>query len=98
MHTSTLTIETLVHLSEGLCDDFREQMEAAVLDCKQRPTLPDKREVTLKFTITPHPEDPDDVLIHPVTTRKTPARKIEPIRARRTRSNQLQFDWYDEEE
>ncbi len=96
MNSATLGLETLHHLSEGLRDDFRQQIEAAVLDCKKRPTLPDKREVTLKLTITPRPEDPDDVLIHPVTTRKTPARKIEPVRARRSRSNQLQFDWYEE--
>ena len=97
MKTSTLTLETLHLLSEGLRDDFTQQVEAAVADCRQRPTLPDRREVTLKLVITPHPEDPDDVLIHPVTTRKTPARKIEPIRARRSRKNQLMFDWWGEE-
>ena len=97
MGTATLTLETLHKLSDGLAKDFCQQLEAAVLDCKQRPSLAAKREVSIKFTIIPHPEDPDDVLISPVTTRKTPARQIEPIRARRSRSNQLQFDFADEE-
>ncbi len=95
MQSATLTLETLHKLSDGLVQDFKQQIEAAVEDCRQRPSLAEKREVNLKLTIIPHPEDPDDVLISPVTTRKTPARKIEPIRARRTPRNQLQFD-YDE--
>ncbi len=41
MNSATLGLETLHHLSEGLRDDFRQQIEAAVLDCKKRPTLPD---------------------------------------------------------
>ena len=98
MKSATLTLETLHLLSEGLADDFTQQIESAVQDCRQRPSLPDKREVCLKLTITPHKEDPDDVLIQPVTTRKMPARSIEPIRARRTSKNQLQFDFLDGEE
>ncbi len=96
MTTATLELKTLHLLSEGLANDFHQQVEAAVQDCRQRPSLPTKREVTLKLIITPHPEDPDDVLIEPVTTRKTPARKIEPVRARRTPRNQLQFDFLDD--
>lgn len=97
MQTSELTLKSLYMLSPGLRDDFAQQIEAAVKDCRQRPSLAAKREITLKLTITPHPEDPDDVLIEPVTTRKMPARKIESIRARRTTRNQLQFDFQDEE-
>lgn len=93
MQTATLTLETLHMLSGGLADDFKQQIESAVQDCRQRPSLADKREVTLKLTITPHPEDPDDVLIQPVTTRKMLARRIEAVRARRTQKNQLQFDF-----
>lgn len=92
MQTATLNLETLHQLSEGLADDFAEQLTAAVLDCRQRPALAQKREVTLKLTIHPDPEDPDDVLITPVTTRKTPARKIQPVRARRSHQDKLQFD------
>lgn len=90
--SATLSLQTLHLLSQGLTADFAEQVQAAVIDCRQRPSLAAKREVTLKLTITPHPEDPDDVLIEPVTTRKTPARKLEPIRARRSAHNQLLFD------
>lgn len=96
MLTTTLNLQTLHELSSGLAADFSQQLEAAVNDCRQRPSLAAKREVTIKLTITPHPEDPDDVLIEPVTKSKTPARKIEPIRARRTQRNQLQFDFSEE--
>lgn len=97
MQTCELSLKTLHQLSPGLADDFQQQLESAVADCKQRPSLADKREVVLKLTITPHPEDPDDVSIQPVTVRKTPARKIDPIRARRTPKNQLQFDFREED-
>lgn len=97
MNTTQLDLKSLHLLSDGLREDFAQQIEAAVQDCKQRPSLAAKREITLKLTITPHPEDPDDVLIQPVTTRKMPARKIESIRARRSASNQLQFDFADED-
>lgn len=94
MQTTELSLQTLHQLSPDLAADFQQQLEAAVLDCKQRPSLAEKREVSLKLTITPHPEDPDDVSIQPVTVRKTPARKIDPVRARRTPKNQLQFDFH----
>lgn len=97
MQVAQLTLETLHRLSPGLATDFSEQLESAVEDCRQRPSLAKPREVNIKLTIKPHPEDPDDVLIEPVTTRKTPARNIEPIRARRTHKNQLQFDFIEEE-
>ena len=60
METAQLTLKSLHLLSPGLADDFSEQMTAAVLDCKQRPSLAEKRTVTVKLTITPHPEDPED--------------------------------------
>jgi len=93
METTELTLKSLHLLSPGLADDFGQQLDAAVLDCRQRPSLAQKREIQIRLTIIPHPEDPDDVLIQPVTTRKTPARKIDTIRARRTPKNQLQFDF-----
>lgn len=93
MQTATLTLATLANLSGDLAEDFSQQLEAAVADCKQRPSLAKRREVKLTLTIYPDPNDPDDVLIEPVTTRKTPARTIQPVRARRTARNQLQFDF-----
>jgi len=97
VHSTELTLRSLHLLSDSLAEDFREQLEAAVLDCKQRPALAKKREITIRLSVLPDPEDPDDVLIKPVTTRRTPAREIQPIRARRTSRNQLQFDFSDEE-
>jgi hypothetical protein len=96
MITTELSLQTLHQLSPDLAADFQQQLEAAVLDCKQRPSLAEKREVSIKLTVTPHPEDPDDVSIQPVTIRKTPARKIDPVRACRTPKNQLQFDFHAE--
>lgn len=93
MKTNQLTLDTLHLLSPDLAQDFREQLEAAVMDCRQRPSLAKKREINIRLTITPNPNDPDDVDINPVTTRKTPARELATIRARRTPKNQLQFDY-----
>lgn len=97
MQTATLTLQSLHQLSEDLAEDFSQQLEAAVADCKQRPSLAKKREVKLTLTIYPDPNDPDDVLIEPVTTRRTPARTIQAVRARRTARNQLQSDFTEEE-
>ena len=97
MDTMQLTLRSLHLLSPGLADDFQQQLEAAVMDCKQRPSLSAKREITIRLTVIPHPEDPDDVLIQPVTTRKTPARKIERVRARRTPRDQMLFEFADED-
>lgn len=98
MKTSTLLLETLHLFSPALAEDFKQQTEAAIADCRQRPALAKKREVHVRLYFLPCPEDVDDVLITPVTTRKTPAREIQPIRCRRTNKNQIQFDWVDTEE
>lgn len=92
--TTELTLKSLHLMSPGLAADFQQKVTSAVLDCKQRPALGQVRTVEIKLTITPHPEDPDDVLIAPTCTSKTPARKVDIVRARRTpRTNQLQFDF-----
>ena len=96
MQTTDLTLKSLHLMSPGLADDFEQQLRAAVTNCQQRPSLANERKVTITIGLKPHPEDPDDVLIQPVTTSKTPARKIDTIRARRARNNQLQFDFLEE--
>ena len=93
MQTTELSLETLHLFSADLADDFDLQLREAVADCRQRPSLAAKREVSIRLNIKPHPDDPDDVTIEAITTRKTPARKLDPIRARRTARNQLQFDF-----
>ena len=50
-HVSNLSLETLWRLSPELQEDFAQQLESAVADCKQRPSLAEKREVTLKCTL-----------------------------------------------
>lgn len=97
MPTTRLTLKSLAIFSPGLAADFDQQLEAAVLDCKQRPSIAAAREVSIRLSIVPHPEDADDVLISPVTTRKIPTRKIEPIRAMRATRNQLLFDFSEED-
>ena len=98
MDVAELTLATLHRLSPELNEDFAEQLEALVLDCKQRPGMPDKREIKITLKIWPDPEDVDDVLIQPVTTTKRPARTLLPVVARRTQRGQLQFDYNIESE
>jgi len=93
MQTAALKLETLHLLSAELRNDFEEQMKVAVSDCRRRPAYGKPREVKIQIRIKPHPDDADDVLIEPVTTLKTPARQLDPVRARRSRNDQLQFDF-----
>jgi hypothetical protein len=93
METAILTLQTLHLLSEDLQRDFDQQLAAAVADCKARPAIDKPREIKLQLRIKPHLSDPEDVLIEPVTTTKTPSRHIDGIRARRSAKGQLQFDF-----
>ena len=68
-----------------------------VADCRKRPGLAKHRTVKVEIKIKPHPQDPDDVVIEPVTTSRTPAKALDPIRGRCTRRNQLQFEFDDAE-
>jgi hypothetical protein len=95
--SANLTLDTLHLLSEDLQEDFKQQLEFAIADCRQRPSLSKKRVVVVTLEITPHPQDPDDVVIQPITQRKTPCRIIEPICGRRGRNDQLQFDFMEPE-
>ena len=95
MKTANLKLETLHHLSDELCSDFEQQLAAAVADCRARPALKKPREIKITLRVKPHPQDADDVMITPITTAKTPAREGDPIRARRSVRNQLQFDFED---
>lgn len=92
MSTATLKLETL-HLIPGLKQDFDLQIESLVADCKRRPAVGKERSLKVELKIKPHAEDPEDVLIIPVISSKRPSTEIDPIRGRRTRSGQLQFDF-----
>ncbi len=90
--TATLKLETL-HLIAGLREDFDRQVEQLVADCKARPAVAKERTLKLELKIEPHEQDPEDVWIKPVITTKRPSTQIDPIRGRRTRAGQLQFDF-----
>ena len=92
MKTAPFKLENL-HLIPGLQEDFNRQVEALVADCKQRPALAKARSVKLEIEIEPHVSDPEDVWIRPKLSTKRPATSIDPIRGRRTRAGQLQFDF-----
>ena len=91
--TATLTLETLHIFSGELAESFDQYMVTAVADCKDRPGHHDKRVVTIKLVITPDEQDEDDVLIEPSVSVSLPCRKIVSTQARRTRNDQLQFDF-----
>jgi len=90
---AALNLQTIGRLSEALTDDFEKQLKAAVADCAARPGCIKPRTVKIELRICPHPMDEDDVIIEPVITSKTPSTKLDAVRARRTRNNQLQFDF-----
>lgn len=92
MTTATLKLETL-HLIPGLKEDFDRQIESLVADCKVRPGVGKPRVLKVTIEIKPHKQDVDDVWISPVIESKRPATAIDPIRGRRTRNGQLQFDF-----
>jgi hypothetical protein len=94
MKTAILKLETLHHVP-GLSADFNRQIESLVADCKARPGVTKKRSLKVELMIVPHKEDPEDVVILPVISTKRPATEIDPIRGRRTRAGQLQFDFDD---
>jgi len=87
MHTASLELKTLHLLSPELNEDFREQLKTAVSDCRRRPAYSKVRTVKIELRIKPNPSDADDVLIEPVTTLKTPARPLQQISARRSKSD-----------
>lgn len=97
MTTAVLQCSTL-HMLPGVAEDFDMQIRRLVEDCKARPAIDKARVLKIELKITPHPQDPADVQIAPVLTTKSPATAHDPIRARCSRSNQLQFDFVSGEE
>lgn len=89
--TKLLCLETL-HLIPGLKDDFDEQYKRLVEDCSKRSSLQKARKIKIELSLTPHENDPDDVVVETTTSSRMPARVIDPIRGRRTKTNQLRFD------
>jgi hypothetical protein len=93
--TATLKLETL-HLIPGL-KDFQLHLERpGLVDGGPRAAVGDERFDLPVEVIEPHPQDAEDVWISPIITSKRPATKIDPVRGRRTRTGQLQFDFADD--
>lgn len=97
MKGKELSLATLHELSEGFSEDFGQQLQAIMADCKERPSIAAKRTIQLKLSVVPHPENPNEVLVEAVASCKVPARKMEPIRAIRSKRNQLLFGFPQEE-
>ena len=95
MNVTNLTLKSL-YLLEGLSDDFQNRMDAAVLDCHQNPLNQKARTVKIEIELTPDEQDMDRVVVRPVVTSKMPSRSLAPIRAIRTRNNQLRFNFEDD--
>lgn len=93
MKTNTLSLSTLSLASPEAADGFQRLLAAAVLDCKQRPSCDKARTVVLKLSITPRENDPEDVVIEPQITSKTPARVHECFVGRAGKTGQLVFDF-----
>lgn len=99
MKSEKLTLATLENASPEAFADFQALLLIAVQDCKQRPSCTKARKVVLTFQVTPRETDPEDVLIEPVITSRSPARSHEAFVARTSRNNQqLIFDFPELEE
>ncbi len=93
MQSAELRLETLHLMCPDLPDEFAKIMQSLVKDCRQRPSVNKDRSMKIEFKVRPHPNDPDDVLIHPVVSSRQPSRDLETQRARTNRTNQLIFDY-----
>jgi hypothetical protein len=97
MAVAALQCSTL-HLLPGVAEDFGDQIKRLVEDCKSRPAIDKPRILKVELRISPHPQDANDVSIEPILTTKSPARRHDPIRARCSRTNQLQFDFVSDDD
>ena len=76
---------------DALREEFNRRMSDAVADCKSRPGVKQPRVVTLIVKVTPHPQEPDDVLVDHEVKAKTPTKHIDRYRMQATANNGLKF-------
>ncbi|PQO39372.1 hypothetical protein C5Y96_05825 [Blastopirellula marina] len=99
MQTAALNLETLAQLDPELAELYAELLTEAVQDCKARPHLQKARTVVLSLSMVPVEDDPEDVCLEWNVGLKTPSSvktrnpKRGPVRARRSKTDQLQFDF-----
>lgn len=96
MNTSTLGTLTL-HRLPGLQEELDSRLREATRDCTAKPLLKKARVVRVELHFTPSADDEADIFVETRVSSKFPTTPLKPITARRTRGNQLQFD-FDEEE
>lgn len=90
MPKSVFRLESL-HKIDALKEDFDKLLAQAVADCRDRPGLKKAREIKLTIKISPHEQDPDDVVVEQTCTAKVPARAIDRYRMQRTHNDGLKF-------
>lgn len=99
MQTDALSLESLHKLDSDLAEMYAELLTEAVQDCKARPNLQKARTVVLSLSMVPVEDDPEDVCLEWNLGLKTPSSsktrnpKRGPVRARRSKTDQLQFDF-----
>lgn len=97
--TAALTLASLHQIDPELADMFKEALGEAVADCKARPGLFKVRRLTIELRMHPVENDPEDVSVEAVVGLNTPGSsktrnpKRGPVRARRSKTDQLQFDF-----
>lgn len=97
MKTSTLETLTL-HRLPGLQEELDSRLREAIRDCTAKSQLKKARVVRVELHFTPAADDENDIFVEPRVSSKFPTQPLKPITARRTRGNQLQFDFDDEDQ
>lgn len=80
-----------VHKIGRLAEDFDAALVAAVRDCKERPGLRNPREIKLTVRVIPHPQEPEDCIVHSQVTTKSPARVADAYKMQSTHNHGLKF-------
>lgn len=93
MQTLNVELETLGHLIPDLSTEFAKQLKQLVKSCREASSDPRNRTLTIKVIVKPHPNEPEDVMLTATVGSKSPAKELEVVRARTSRTCQLQFDF-----
>lgn len=99
MQTAALSLETLHQLDPELAEQYELLLTEATQDIKTRPHLSKARTVVLQLSIVPVEDDPEDACLEWTLGLRTPSSnktrnpKRGPVRVRRSKTDQLQFDF-----
>lgn len=97
MAKQEFTLDSLRKLDFGLVPQhFQKELERAVADCRDRPIVNTKREVTVKFYLTPLPHqqggDLDEVHVECEIFSAIPKYRTRPYQMTPLRGNKLAFN------